>query len=204
MRSTDDLLHLIQSRRSIRRYRSEPVARETIDRLLEAAAWAPSAHNRQPWRFAVVTSQDAKERLAKAMSDRLRADRTLDGDSPEDIERDARRSRARIAAAPVVLVVCLTMRDMDGYPDARRASAERTLAVQSVAMAAQNILLMAHALGLGACWMCAPLFCPDIVRQALGLADDWEAQALLTVGAPGEAGKRPSREPLGARAVYLE
>ncbi len=61
------------------------------------------------------------------------------------------------------------------------------MAVQSVALAAQNMLLMAHAEGLGACWMCAPLFCPDVVRAALALPADWEAQALLTLGYPAEA-----------------
>ena len=58
------------------------------------------------------------------------------------------------------------------------------MAAQGVAMAIQNLLLTAHSLGLGACWMCAPLFCPDTVRAALDLPDDWEAQALITIGYP--------------------
>lgn len=200
----DTLLTLIRSRRSIRRYRSDPVPRETIDRLLEAAAWAPSAHNRQPWRFAVVTSSEARRRLATAMGDRLRADRTRDGDPPDAIERDVKRSYERIFNAPLVIVACLSMRDMDRYPDERRASAEQTMAAQSAAMAVQNLLLTAHALGLGACWMCAPLFCPDTVRETLRLADDWEVQALITIGTPADDGKPRGREPITSRAIYLE
>ncbi|HET7087844.1 MAG TPA: nitroreductase family protein [Anaerolineae bacterium] len=200
----DTLLTLIRSRRSIRRYRPEPVPRETIERLLEAATWAPSAHNRQPWRFAVVTSPEARQRLATAMGDRLRADRSRDGDPPDAIERDVKRSYERIVNAPLVVVTCLSMRDMDHYPDERRASAERTMAVQSVAMAVQNLLLLAHALGLGACWMCAPLFCPDTVREALRLPDDWEVQALITIGMPADEGKPRGREPIISKAVYLE
>jgi F420 biosynthesis protein FbiB-like protein len=194
----------MRSRRSIRRYRAEPIPREMIDRLLEAAIWAPSAHNRQPWRFAVVATPGAKERLASAMGDRLRADRLRDGDPIDAIERDFRRSRARIVGAPLVLVACLSMRDMDLYPDERRAAAERTMAIQSVAASIQNLLLAAHALGLGACWMCAPLFCPDTVSAALGLPDDWEAQALITLGYPADAGKPPSRISVEATTLYLE
>jgi F420 biosynthesis protein FbiB-like protein len=85
---------------------------------------------------------------------------------------------------------------MDYYPDARRQAAERLMAVQSVAMAVQNLLLAAHAEGLGACWMCAPLFCPDAVRSALSLPEDWEPQALVTLGYPGGPGKVPVRRPL--------
>ena len=200
----DTLLEIVRSRRSIRRYRPDPVQRDMIDRLLEAATWAPSAHNRQPWRFAVITSLETRRRLATAMGDRLRADRSRDGDPPDAIERDVKRSYERIVNAPLVIAVCLSMRDMDRYPDERRVSAERTMAVQSVAMAVQNMLLTAHALGLGACWMCAPLFCPDTVREVLVLPGDWEAQALITVGVPADEGKSRGRESVSARTLYPE
>jgi F420 biosynthesis protein FbiB-like protein len=204
VQAPDALFNLIRSRRSIRRYRPEPIPRQAIERLLEAATWAPSAHNRQPWRFAVITEPKAKERLASAMGDRLRGDRARDGDSPEAIERDVRRSHDRIAGAPLVVVACLSMRDMDRYPDERRASAEQAMAIQSVALAVQNLLLMAHAMSLGACWMCAPLFCQEAVREALSLPDDWEAQALITIGLPVESGKLRARQPAASKAIFLE
>ncbi len=192
----------IYTRRSIRRYTDQPVPFELIEQLLEAATWAPSAHNRQPWRFAVITTPEAKERLADQMGARLRADRTQDGDPIDAIERDVARSRERIISAPVVIAVCLSMIDMDHYPDERRASTERTMAMQSVAMAVQNLLLTAHALGLGACWMCAPLFCPDVVREVLDLPDDWEAQALITIGYPADEGKHKTRVDFRQRTVW--
>lgn len=198
------LFSLIRTRRSIRRYRSDAIPRETIDRLLEAAIWAPSAHNRQPWRFAVIASPEVKARLAVAMGDRLRADRLRDGDPIDAIERDVQRSCERIIGAPIVVVACLSMADMDRYPDARRASAERAMAVQSVALAVQNLLLAAHAEGLGACWMCAPLFCADAVRDATPLPADWEAQALITLGAPADDGKPRDRQALASRVIYFE
>ncbi|CAG0926402.1 3-hydroxypropanoate dehydrogenase [Thermoflexales bacterium] len=186
-------LNLIRTRRSIRGYADQPVLPDLIDQLLEAATWAPSSHNRQPWRFAVITTQDAKDQLADRMGERLWSDRARDGDPAEAIERDVNRSRERIISAPVIIVACLSPIDLDHYPDERRNSLERTMAVQSVGASIQNLLLAAHELGLGACWMCAPLFCPDVVRQVLHLPDDWEAQALITLGYPANVGKSRSR-----------
>ena len=194
---------LIRSRRSIRRYTTTPVSRLLIERLLETAIWAPSAHNRQPWRFAVIEADSVKLTLAMAMGERLRADRPADGDPVEAVEADAARSRARITSAPVVIAVCLTMADMDRYPDTRRKKAEYLMAAQSAAMATQNFLLAAHAEGLGACWLCAPLFCPDAVREALALPADWEPQALITLGYPANDGKPPARKPLASVALWL-
>jgi coenzyme F420-0:L-glutamate ligase/coenzyme F420-1:gamma-L-glutamate ligase len=196
------LLDLVRTRRSIRRYTHQPVDRALIEAALEAATHAPSAHNRQPWRFAVVASPEAKERLGSAMGERLRADRLADGDSSERVEADAARSRARITTAPVVVLACLTMTDMDRYSDARRGSAERSMAIQSTAAAIQNFLLAAHAQGLAACWMCAPLFAPDAARDALALPADWEPQALITLGYPAEPPKPKTVAPLDSRVVY--
>jgi F420 biosynthesis protein FbiB-like protein len=192
----------IPARRSIRHYTDQPVAPQLIDHLLEAATWAPSAHNRQPWRFAVITTQAAKDRLADTMSERLRSDRSRDGDPIEAIDRDVNRSRERIVTAPVVIVVCLSMIEMDHTPDERRNSLERAMAMQSVAASIQNLLLTAHDLGLGACWMCAPLFCPDVVRDALDLPDDWEAQALITIGYPADEGKPKGRIDFKQKTIY--
>jgi len=192
----------IHARRSIRRYTDRPVDRATIDAILDAATHAPSAHNRQPWRFAVVTSPEAKARLASAMGERLRADRLADGDSPDVVEADVSRSRARITAASVIVLACLTMSDMDRYPDARRGDAERIMAIQSVAAAIQNLLLDAHALGLGTSWMCAPLFASGEARAALDLPDDWEPQALITMGYPAAEAKPKEIKPLSSQVVY--
>jgi F420 biosynthesis protein FbiB-like protein len=183
----------MRARRSIRRYRARALPDGLIERLIDAARWAPSAHNRQPWRFVVLRESERKERLADAMGARLRADRLADGDAPDALERDVAASRARIVTAPAVIAACCTLADMDRYPDARRAEAERLMAVQSTAMAVQNLLLLAHAEGLGACWMCAPLFCPDTVRAALDLPADWEPQALVTLGYPDNAGRPRER-----------
>ena len=196
-----NLNRLIVGRRSIRRYTEQPVAPEVLTALLEAATWAPSAHNRQPWRFCVVTSKEAKERLSVAMGEQWRADLMADGAAPEFIERRVAISHARMTSAAALVIANLCMADMDHYPDPARAQAEWAMATQSVALACQNLLLAAEAHGIGACWMCAPLFVPDLVRRVLELPTDWEPQALITLGYPAEV-KQKERAPLASRVVW--
>jgi coenzyme F420-0:L-glutamate ligase / coenzyme F420-1:gamma-L-glutamate ligase len=200
-----DLAATIQTvaagRRSVRRYAPCGVAADIVRRLLLVATSAPSAHNRQPWRFVVIEDAAGKRRLAAAMGARLEADRRHDGDDEQAIARDVERSFERISGAPLVILVCMTLEDMDGYPDARRGDAETVMAIQSTAMASQNLLLAAHAEGLGACWMCAPLFCPETVRATLSLDPRWAPQGLVTVGWPGVAPRPKPRLPLEAVVV---
>ncbi len=196
-------MNVIVRRRMIRRYTDRPVPHEMVVTLLEAATCAPSPHNRQPWRFAVLVGA-ARVRLATAMGERLREDLARDGVAPELIARDVSRSYQRITSAPVCILACMTLRDMDAYPDDRRNAAERWMAGQAVAAALQNILLAATDLGLGACWMCAPLFCPQAVVQTLGLPGDWEPQALITLGYPADAGKPRDRHPVEEVTIWLD
>lgn len=192
---------LVLSRRSLRAYEDRPVPKEVLIKLLTCAIWAPSAHNRQPWRFAVITDKAMHSSLALAMGARLRADLEADNVSQEHIDKDTSRSYQRITSAPVLICLCMSMVDMDQYPDPKRSEAERLMAVQSTAMAGQNLLLAAHAAGLGACWMCAPLFCPDAVVDVLNLPNDWQPQALITLGYPTQVRSR-SRESLEKRVVW--
>ena len=196
MISTGALLDLMRRRRSIRRFVSTPVDRAGLERVLEAARLAPSAHNRQPWRFVVLEDPVQRARLVDAMTSRLRAERLADGAAPSDVEADVARSRRKLADAPAAVLVCMTMEDMDRYPDARRQNAERLMAVQSVAMAGENLLLAAVAEGWGACWMCAPLFAAEEAVRALGLPQAWEPQGVVVIGEPAEA-----PEPRGRRGL---
>ena len=150
----------------------------------------------------MLHTAESKRLLAQAMGDRLRSDRVADGDAPEIIERDVSRSYSRIKQASAAIVVSLNMAGMDLYPDNERSRAEYVMAVQGTAMAAQNLLLAAHTHGLGACWMCAPLFCPDIVRVTLSLPDDWIPQALVTLGYPAEVGKPATRRSISDVAIW--
>lgn len=186
---------LLRGRRSVRYYRQETPPRVVLDRIVQSAAMAPSAHNRQPWRYLIVTDAAVKERLARTMGARLAEDRRRDGDATDAIKTDVARSFKRMTGAPVVVLVAMTVADMDHYPDEARRRAEYLMAVQSTAMSTQNLLLAAHAEGLGTCWMCAPLFCPDEVRTALGMPAHWQPQGLLTLGYPERLGKLKPRRP---------
>src|SRR5690349_8937004 len=108
---------VLKGRRSTRRYRADPVPDEDLQAVIEAARWAPSPHNAEMWRFAILRDAAVKTRLAEAMGERLAADLQADGQSPEFIEKELRVSRRRITEAPVVLVACICGEGLDPYPD---------------------------------------------------------------------------------------
>ena len=94
-----------------------------------------------------------------------------------------------MTSAPVAILLCLDMSEMDAYPDERRQQAERTMAIQSVAAAGLQLLLAAHAEGLGGVWICSPLFAGETIQKTLDLSEKWEPQAMFYVGYPDELPK---------------
>jgi len=193
---------VIRGRRSVRRFRSDPLPDELVDRVLEAGLWAPSPHGTQPWRFAVLRAVETRAQLADAMAASWRHNLAMDGESEEVILGRLAGSRRRLTEAPVLILVSLDTRDLDHYPDPARAAAERTMAIQSLGACVQNMLLAAHANGIDAGWMCAPLFCPEIVVASLGLDPAIEPQALLALGHAAADPKRRPRRSLGALLVF--
>ncbi len=197
------VLDAVRGRRSVRRYLPKGLPEQLVNRVLEAGRWAPSPHGAQPWRFAVITQQVTKQRLAEAMGQEWRTNLEMDGQSPEVVEKRLEASRRRLLDAPVLVLLCLYLEELDVYPDADRQQSETTMAVQSLGAAAQNMLLAAYDLGLDSGWMCAPLFCPEKVVKALGLDPKLIPHALLTLGyAEGDPPKRRGRKPLDELIVY--
>jgi len=188
------IIGFLKDRRSIREYTSREVPESVLNTILEAATWAPSAHNAQPWRFVVISDSALKLKLARKMADNWKKDLAKNGVSEKDRENLARVSIERFSSAPIVVVPCLVMAEMQHYPDKRRQRIEFLMAVQSVATAIQNLLLAAHAMGLGACWFCAPLFCPETVRKVLKIPPKIEPQALITLGYPTNRPNPPPRK----------
>jgi coenzyme F420-0:L-glutamate ligase / coenzyme F420-1:gamma-L-glutamate ligase len=191
---------VIRGRRSVRRFRSEPVGDAIIERVLEAGGWAPSPHGTQPWRFAVITRAETKQRLSDAMAATWRHNLQMDNEPEEVIEARLAGSRRRLLEAPLLILVSLYTEDLDRYPDLERAAAERTMAIQSLGACVQNMLLAAYALGIDAGWMCAPLFCPEVVVETLGLDARLTPHALLAMG---HAAADPRRRPRRPREVLL-
>ncbi len=191
-----ELTELMRERRSVRRLRSDPIPRTIIRQILEAGRWAPSPHGTQPWRFAVLQGHALRERMADAMAEAWRRNLSMDGQDPQIVAKRLDGSRRRMLEAPVLILVSLVTDDLDRYPDADRQESEKTMAVQSLGACVQNMLLMAYQLGVDAGWMCAPLFCPEVVREALNLPQSHIPQALIPVGYVASDPKRRERRSL--------
>jgi F420 biosynthesis protein FbiB-like protein len=174
-----------------------------LERILETATWAPSAHHRQHWRFAVLTSAEAKQRLADEMGADFRRDLQASGVEEAEIKARVERSRRRIMNAPVAIVLCMHRSVGDEYSDEKCQRAEYLMGVQSTALAGLQLLLATHGEGLGGVWTCGPLFAPDPVRRALNLSGEWEPQALILLGFPAEHPEPRPRRPIDEVVRYF-
>lgn len=201
---TNDLATLVRSRRSVRQYVARPVEDALIEQVLEAARWAPSPHGRQPWRFVVLSQTETKQRLIESMGETWQQNLEMDRQAPEIINIRREKSRQRILQAPVIILPCLYLEDLDHYPDEQRQNDEKIMAIQSIGAAIQNMLLMAYDVGLDGGWMCAPLFCPEVVCEALHLDPRLIPQALITLGYAAADPKRRERLPLQDLVIRLE
>ncbi len=162
-----ECLRLIYERVSIRKYKPDPVPDELILELLKAGNAAPSAGNLQARDFIVVKNPETKKKIAKAALEQM-----------------------FIASAPVVIVVCAN------YPRSMRIYGERgkLYAEQDATAAVENILLAAHALGLGAVWVGA--FYENAVSKILDLPEFVRPIAIIPVGWPDEKPAKRSRYPV--------
>lgn len=161
-----DVFEAIKKRRSVRAYTSEKVSDEDVERLIEAARWAPSAGNIQPWEFIIVTNAETKRRLS-----------------------DAALHQTFIEKAPVVIVVCAdVVRSSWGYG----SRGTNLYCLQDTAAATENMLLAAQALGLATCWVGA--FHEDEVAKAVNTPRNVRPVAIVPVGRPAEKpSARPKR-----------
>jgi F420 biosynthesis protein FbiB-like protein len=185
-----DFMSTLTRRQSVRRFTDDPVPDTVCTELLAAAALAPSPHGRQPWRFVVIAHGHGRETLINAMADEWRTQLRHDSLDEPHIDARVRASTNRILHAPLLIMPCVDTSVIDIYPDSTRQNAEYIMAVQSMGCAIQNILLRAVDLGYDAGWMCAPLFCPDTVRNTLQLAQTDIPQALISVGKMASPPKR--------------
>jgi F420 biosynthesis protein FbiB-like protein len=171
----------LRTRRSIRRFKPDPIPDSVIQDILATAACAPSAHNRQPWRFALVRTPFVRARLADALTTKMRADMQAEGAPDFDIEKRVANSIRRMNEAPVVILLCRDVTDVR-----EDTLQEAVMGIQSVAAAGLQLLLAAHAEGLGGNWICWPLYAQAETRAALELPKTWEPQAMFIIGYPDE------------------
>lgn len=187
----------------MRRFKADPVPDSVLRDILHTATFAPSAHNRQPWRFVVLTDSQAKIRLSDAMAVEFQHDLEKDQIPPEEIAKRVNRSRERITGAPVIVILCLDMSEMDEYPDTRRKKAEYIIATQSAANAGMQLLLAAHAEGLAGVWVCSPMFAQETVQKALNISSTWEPQAMFLLGYPAETPAFRERKSVEEISIFL-
>jgi nitroreductase len=192
----DDLLPFIRSRRSIRRFAGSPVVREDLLRLMEAARWAPSNHNRQPWRFVVLEDKariaSLAEAVGRALPDKLKSLPATASVHAAELVHYA----TFFAEAPVLIVA---LHKEPASVSAALLSGTRHPALVSgeplsVAMAVQNLALAAHALGLGTCVLTGPLIVEEAATRMLELPPGHHITCLIAVGHPAEAPPPPRRK----------
>lgn len=181
--STADLFEIIQTTRSMRRLKPDPVPEALIQKILEAGVCGPSGGNMQHWRFVVVQDATIKQTVGayykRAWEEEV-APRYRAGESPHGMVRDqflrtvtaAEHLAAHIHEAPVWIVACL-----QGEVPTRTAGA-------SIYPAVQNMLLAARALGLGATLTTLYLSFEKETEAVLGLPADWHSYAILPIGYP--------------------
>jgi nitroreductase len=152
---------LLRARRSIRKFKSDPVPRETLDRLLSAAMEAPSGKNRQNWRFFVLTGGMRDRYLALSQKSWLGIKAILEKRLKPSLYQFTERFFYTLGDAPVV-ILCYSVNDSDE---------KHLTSVGSVYMAVENLNLAAVAEGLGTCTMGAPLEIADEVDAFLGIPE---------------------------------
>lgn len=181
------LAEALISRRSTRRFSDEPVDPDQVRAAIEAACLAPSPHGTAPWRFCVLSSPEAKIKLAEEMGRDFLRDMVSEGVPEEERKKRHTGSIRLLTGAPVIILAALSYSDLDDYEDPEKEANERMMAEHSLGAALQNLMLALTAQGIGSVWRCAPLFCPETARSALDLPADWSPRALILAGKPASA-----------------
>jgi nitroreductase len=167
-----DAFEAIKGRRSVRKYKQEPIDKELVKRLLDAARWAPSGGNIQPWIFIVIDDSRVLDVIRKI-------------------------SPGYFGEAPLAILVCS---NKEKAYKIGGALGRDYLTIADCAMAVQNILLVAYALGLGTCVVKS--FSHMAVKEVLDIPSGIEPELLVIVGHPDQVPKPPPRIPLN-EIVYL-
>jgi len=175
-----DLMEAIKERRSIRKYQSEPIPEESLQKVIEAVRWAPSWANTQCWEVVVVRDHKVKSDIAA----------TLPKGNP---------ALSSMTEAPVVLVLC-AMKGLSGYYQDQPATIKGDWLMFDTGLAMQNLCLVAHALGLGT--VIVGMFDHKKAEKVLRVPQNVEVVAMTPLGYPAAGGLTPKRKEISQFVFY--
>lgn len=217
-----EVMHAVSHRRSIRRFKSTPLPREDIEKMVQAAALAPSGGNVQPWHFLAITNQGKRDEMISLIHNRGLA--VLHPIHGENTPRFILPSLV-FSTAPLVFAVLFIPFPLDKDPGflafqknhtenkQQRLEKEKKnnmdayggfVNIQSVAAAIENLLLRACDLGYGSCWLRIPYYAKDDLEEFLQVSSPWELLALIPVGIPDQNPSPPPRKHIEEILTYLE
>lgn len=168
-----DLMQTIKERRSIRKFEQKAVKEEDLNQILEAVRWAPSWTNCQPWEVIVVKDQGVREKLQASLPPK------------------GNPAIKSIVQAPVLLVLCGKTKT-SGYYKGEPSTKLGDWFMFDLGIAAQNICLSAHDLGLGT--VIVGLFDHDKANEAVNVPEGYQLVAMIPVGYPAKTGSAPPRK----------
>ncbi|OWR28363.1 nitroreductase [Saccharibacillus sp. O23] len=189
-----DVREAIRTRRSVGAVQDREVPRESIERILEAGTWAPNHRKTEPWRFFVLQGE-GRMKLASAMADTEAAEKGI-SPSPEEYEGMLASAGKKVSRAPLIIAV-----GCEPVSGPKIIPLEETLAVGA---AIQNMLLEAHALGLGAVWRSGNLCYHPLMAQRFGLSEDGQMLGFLYIGFPDREPGDSKREPFESKTAWID
>lgn len=204
----EEFLEILKSRRSVREFLPDPVKRADIEIMLSAAASAPSGTNRQNWEFVVVESDKVKKAMRQAVDSELEeAARKIGLPDAKAVFKSYTSNFTFFDGAPLVIAavkkpyVSVTAKIFKRYNIEHGTATSSD--VQGPAAAVENLILMAHCLGYGSCWMTGPLIAGRKLEEILGIEAPDQLMALIPVGRPSGPVKDPGKKAISDISRYI-
>ena len=185
----DAFLGLVKARRSFRSLKPDPIPDEFVERIIEAARFAPSGANSQPWEFIVIKAQETKDKIVALLGEQAAPRRKVELTRDEDLQYPGTQGPARepgFKNAPVFIILCGDPRTKDAYPLLTKLTRGESHFVSGLANAFLYMAMAATTLGLGSQWVSAtgsPIVQP-LLKQLLDIPDGLAIYDMLVVGYP--------------------